>query len=570
MEACQRLEVLDPTPKSHGGKPVKTAPRLDSLEGKTVGLLWNGKALGDVALRRTAELIAEQVPNVTFNFYSGSMPCGPALLNQVAAECDAAIGCTADCGSCTSWLVHDCVQLERKGKPTVIIASAGFEHDVEASARAFAMPDPFYVVAPRVYNNLDEAQALAQTDPLVTEVLTKLVTGATVGRVGANGNGNGKGSWTYSSTDDINALIDFNQDFLDRDWGDGYPLWPPTRKAVDELIGGVDGDKGDVVCLLPPGNGEATVEKVAVNAAMAGCRPEEMPVIMAALRAIANMRPVPRGALMSTSAHAPLVLVNGPLGQSLGINGKRACLGPGKQNAVNIRISRAIVCSLKNIGSWSPGVMDMDTIGTTRKHIVVVAENEDESPWEPYHVSQGYEQTDDAVTVFFTSGEWDISIQGHVDPQQLARAVASFSGGNNSGGYFTSLGGNAEFGSLGRLLFMPPPHAIPIAESGFTKRGLEKFMYHQGKEPVSRLIEPIRKLHKDGKIKPEWQWLFDLSDDEARRLTLPVIERPEWYSIVVVGTIRAKDLLMPTRVAPLTEPITRTPTVTSSSARSAS
>jgi hypothetical protein len=95
-------------------------------------------------------------------------------------------------------------------------------------------------------------------------------------------------------------------------------------------------------------------------------------------------------------------------------------------------------------------------------------------------------------------------------------------------------------------------------------------MYHQGKEPVSRLIEPVRKLHKDGKIKPEWEWLFDLSDDEARRLTLPVIERPEWYSIVVVGTIRAKDLLMPTRVAPLTEPITRTPTATSSSARSAS
>jgi hypothetical protein len=302
------------------------------------------------------------------------------------------------------------------------------------------------------------------------------------------------------------------------------------------------------------------VETVAVNAAMAGCRPEEMPVVMAALRAIANMRPVPRGALMSTSAHAPLVLVNGPLARELGINGGRACLGPGKQNEVNIRISRAVVMSLKNLGSWYPGVMDMDTIGTTRKHIVVVAENEDESPWEPYHVSRGFKATDDVATVFFTSGEWDISIQGHTDAHQLAAAIASFSGGNNSGGYFTNLGGAAEFSGLGRLLFLPPPHATPIArEGGFSKQGLEKFMYHQGKEPVSRLIEPVRKLHADGKIKPEWEWLFSLSDHEQRNTLLPVIENPEWYSIVVVGSVRAKDLLMPTRTLPQSEQITRTP-----------
>jgi len=183
MEASHRLEVLDPTPERHGGKPEDTAPRLDTLEGKTVGLLWNGKALGDVALKRTAELISERVPNVTFKFYSGSMPNSPKLLEDLVKNCDAAIGCTADCGSCTSWITHDCVQLERKGKPTVIIASSGFEHDVEASARAFAMPDPFYVVVPKVYNNLDEAQAIGQTDPVVDEVISKLVSGATVNRV---------------------------------------------------------------------------------------------------------------------------------------------------------------------------------------------------------------------------------------------------------------------------------------------------------------------------------------------------------------------------------------------------
>lgn len=556
--SAQPLEVLDPTPRSHGGPKAKTAPRLATLEGKTIGLLWNGKPMGDVALRRAAELIQERVPDVKFNFYSGSMPCSPALLEQLVAECDAAIACTADCGSCTSWLTHDCVQVERKGIPTVIIASKGFEHDVEVSARAFAMPDPFYVVVPLVYNNLNHEQSVEQTDPVVDEVIAKLLDGAAATRMGEEEEG--QREWRYTGADPMVTLEEFNADFLSRDWGDGYPLWPPTRSAVDALIDAVDGDRDDVVCMLPPGNGVATVESVAVNAAMAGCRPQELPVVMAALRAIANMRPVPRGALMSTSAHAPLVLINGPKARELGINGGRACLGPGKQNEVNIRISRAIVMSLKNLGSWYPGVMDMDTIGTTRKHIVVVAENEEESPWEPYHVSQGYQASDDVATVFFTSGEWDISIQGHTDAHQLAAAIASFSGGNNSGGYFTNLGGAAEFSGLGRLLFLPPPHAVPIArEGGFSKQGLEKFMYHHGKEPVSRLIEPVRKLHADGKIKPEWEWLFQLSDYEQRNTLLPVIEKPEWYSIVVVGSVRAKDLLMPTRTLPQSELITSTP-----------
>lgn len=90
------LEVLDPTAARHGGKPVKTAPRLEKLEGKKIGLLWNGKANGDIALKRTAALIQERVPDVEFRFYSGSMPCSPSLLAKVAEECDAAISCTAD------------------------------------------------------------------------------------------------------------------------------------------------------------------------------------------------------------------------------------------------------------------------------------------------------------------------------------------------------------------------------------------------------------------------------------------------------------------------------------------
>lgn len=90
------LQVLDPTPERHGGEAVKTARRLDTMEGKTIGLLWNGKANGDLALKEAAARIEERIPNVQFRLYSGSMPCSPALLAKLAEECDAAIACTAD------------------------------------------------------------------------------------------------------------------------------------------------------------------------------------------------------------------------------------------------------------------------------------------------------------------------------------------------------------------------------------------------------------------------------------------------------------------------------------------
>lgn len=217
------LEVCDPRSDRHGGgPPVNTAPRLHTLEGKTIGLLWNAKANGDVALHRVAELILAQSADVKFKFYSGSIKCDPALIQQLIDECDAAIGCTGDCGSCTSWMTHDLVQIERAGLPTVLIASHGFEHDVEVSGRAFGMPDPYYVVVPEVYNNLSKEQSVAQTDPVVDEVVAKLTIANFIVQSGVAGEP--LPMWTYQSNDPKSLMVDFNRDFMSRDWGDGYPI----------------------------------------------------------------------------------------------------------------------------------------------------------------------------------------------------------------------------------------------------------------------------------------------------------------------------------------------------------
>jgi hypothetical protein len=112
---------------------------------------------------------------------------------------------------------------------------------------------------------------------------------------------------------------------------------------------------------------------------------------------------------------------------------------------------------------------------------------------------------------------------------------------------------------FGRLLLLTPPHALPLAEGGFSKQQLEHMFWELGQEPLERLMEPFHKMHEGGKTRPEYDWLWDLPEEERRTRTMPVIETPEDYTIVVAGSVRAKDLLFTTRCQQFTEPITTKP-----------
>src|SRR5690606_1979463 len=220
-------------------------------------------------------------------------------------------------------------------------------------------------------------------------------------------------SLEFKGPDILAALENFNHCFVEQEWGDGYPLLPPTASRVGELLAELERDPHELICLLNPGMGHATVEAVATNCAMAGCSADEMRVVVAALRAISKTPPpLDKSVLMSTGAFAPLLLVSGPVAERLRVNGGRCCLGPGRANSVNLRIGRAVTLCLKNLGRWIPGVMDLDTIGTPRKFKLCLAENMEESPWESYHVSQGFRPDDSTVTVLHTTGEWHYDIHG--------------------------------------------------------------------------------------------------------------------------------------------------------------
>ncbi len=436
------------------------------------------------------------------------------------------------------------VELEKAGIPTCTILSNGFQEDAAASAKAFGMREIRFTVVPKVYNNITVEETVEQTEPAIGEVIKVLTTtedgysleSATLREK------HDTSLESYEGVDQLDALDKFNEDFIGNDWGDGFPLYPPTEERVLSILEGTALQPDHVVCMLPPGTGYATVHKIAVNCAMAGCAPEHLPVVIAGAKALTQLDPQEaRGMLMSTSANGPLWVVNGPIARELGINSKRATLGPGRQSRVNITIGRALLLTLKNVGHWYPGHLDMDTIGTTRKFPMLVAENEEDTPWEPFHVEQGFEEKSSTITVFGTGSEKDVGDQGNNTAEGLLRTIA-YSCTMGGGEYIASLAGEFEDRPRGStLILIAPAHARPIAADGFSKRAAKSFLHAHAKRPARELINSF---NVPDKVRVAWKWLYKLSPMEQEQLMLPVQESPDRYHLVCVGANdRAKDLV---------------------------
>ena len=298
-----------------------------------------------------------------------------------------------------------------------------------------------------------------------------------------------------------------------------------------------------LVCDMPPGFGLATVEKIAINAAMAGAKPEQMPVIIAAVKALSQIGPHDgKSLLMSTSPHAPILIVNGPIAKELGIN-PRSALGPGRDNRVNIAIGRAFSLCLRNIGYWYPNQMDMDTIGTTRKFVHCIAENEDMSPWESFHQDRGFKADESTVSIFITDGELDVQDQGNTTAEGLLKTIA----------YGATFGTRSlgERHTAERLILMPPDVARPVGAQGFSKRAAREFIHFHANASLGKMIQYMP-LEGEARVAANWKWLENLTEEQRLNITVPVLENADRYYILVVGADRAKTLMMPSGPSPAT------------------
>jgi hypothetical protein len=254
----------------------------------------------------------------------------------------------------------------------------------------------------------------------------------------------------------------------DQGWTDGLPIIPPTPEAVQRFVAAAGCDAETLVGVIPPRKGQATVEVMAINAVMAGCRPEYMPVILAALEGLTDPHYPLEFMQVTTNPMTPFLLINGPVRHRLEINAGAGCLGPGWR--ANATIGRAIRLILQNAGGALPGVYSKSSFGSPLRYTYVCGENEEENPWTPYHVDQGYATTDSTVTVFKASNYCNISGGEGVGPEEILRQIATNMPPMYGGGD-------------GVLLLLGVNHARSLYEAGLTKRDIQQQLWELARLP---------------------------------------------------------------------------------------
>ncbi len=209
---------------------------------------------------------------------------------------------------------------------------------------------------------------------------------------------------------------------FERGWTDGLPVVPPTDERILRMLGGSTRGPEEVIGLVPPNLRECTVEKAAINAVMAGCKPEYLPVVLTALEAALEPVFTMHGLLCTTCAAGPIIVVNGPIARAIGMNWGVNALGQG--NRANATIGRALQLIIRNVGGGRPGEIDRATFGTPGKYTFCFAEDETDPDWQPLSVARGVAPGRNAVTLFQGDGVQQVIDMKSRTPEQLTRSLA--------------------------------------------------------------------------------------------------------------------------------------------------
>ncbi|MFC1908397.1 hypothetical protein ACFLXD_00755 [Chloroflexota bacterium] len=263
-------------------------------------------------------------------------------------------------------------------------------------------------------------------------------------------------------------LDEVNQFFYKRGWTDGLPIIPPTDEAVSQMLMGTDLPANHVVGNILPRLGIATVEKIAINAVMAGALPTYMPLLIAAVQALTDQRACFSAWGISTGSFSPFWIINGPIYKDLNINNGSGALSPG--NIANSAIGRAMGLIILNIGGARKGIEDMGTFGNPAKNSMVIAENEEANPWEPLHVEQGYSKEDSTITLCFPNCISQVKPYGSDDKGILNAAISNIIPGR--AGPFSIL--------------ISPSNARILSEKGWTKKKIAAFISEHATVPANR------------------------------------------------------------------------------------
>ena len=276
---------------------------------------------------------------------------------------------------------------------------------------------------------------------------------------------------------ELASLEDEIEALFERGWTDGLPVVAPTERRVLAMLEGTTREPDEVVAAVPPDLVECTVEKVAINAVMAGCRPEYLPVVLAAVEAACTDAFNMHGLLATTMGTGPVIVVNGPIRRAIGMNSGRNVLGQG--NRANLTIGRALQLVIRNVGGGRPGEIDRATFGNPGKLSFCFAEDEEGSPWQPLSVDLGAEPGASSVTLFPGEGPRNIVDQLSREPESLARTYAA---------NLRTLHHPKLILGFDCLLAVSPEHARVFARAGWDKARLTARLHELLQIPGEELI----------------------------------------------------------------------------------
>jgi len=338
----------------------------------------------------------------------------------------------------------------------------------------------------------------------------------------------GEKELAFSGRDYPQAVEAMEKHFLQHCWSDGFPLTPPTEDAVNRMLEAIELPPDHVVGLVMPEGAAATVKKIAINAVMAGCLPQYMPVIVAAVEAMTDSRFDLLGVQCTTGVVAPLLIISGPsLIEDLNINDSFSTLGPGWR--ANSTIGRAVRLCMINIGNAWPGNPDMKAIGSPFKYVMLLAENEKGygGAWEPLRVAEGFDYDQPTVSVM-PAVTWQVD---RIAPEVATTRTLIDLLGRQARSKYDKI---AMFWGMDNLVIISPTAFDPIRREGYSRSDVQEMLYEvaqspcheffDGKEPSAELVSGIR---VPDEIMERCQ-----GDPQA---PVPLLRRPESLRVIVAG-----------------------------------
>ncbi len=342
----------------------------------------------------------------------------------------------------------------------------------------------------------------------------------------------GASLWVDDSFEGVNRLV------RERGWGDGLPVVPPTKERVAAMLAYCDRPWNEPVGKMAPRYGEATPLRLAANAVMAGCEPEYFPLVLLAAEALCQPAFNLYALQATTHPCAPLLIFNGPVAGEVGLNSGYNVFGPGSE--ANATIGRALRLALLNIGGGIPGSGDMATQGSPAKYSYCIAENEAANPWQPLQVERGFSAETTTVTVVGGEGPHNINDHESTSAEGILATIA---------GTMASTGANdVHYRTQQPVLVLGPEHAVTIAEAGYSKADVKRWLQEHAWLPLSKFSSE----NVERRLKVNFKELYADAGPDAK---VHAIKAAENLILIVAGGAGKHSAYIPTFGAD-TKPVT--------------